>query len=190
MKNLVIFAINLLMLFAWSGPSLAQAVTQAVEEIYVLRSWRESRGAPTEFCAEARTRVGPARVEDYFTLRSTATRASDGLITDANVQTVGRLHACFGPTSDPDVSSFYTEGNIGAVTFTGRGECRAVRRDYPEPGLYFMRCSLELSGLPSGYTGGQLTSNTINSRSNIGEKTDPPGYTQASIATVRLWKRR
>jgi hypothetical protein len=172
------------------GSSLGQVVGDRVEEIYVVRSMRESRGAPTEFCGEDRTRVGKPGSEDQFTLQSIAIRGSDGLMVNANVQTVGRLHACFGPTSDPAVSSFYTEGSLGAVTFTGRGECRTVKRDYPEPGLRFQRCSLELSDLPKGYLGGQLTSNTINSRKNLGDKSDPPGYTQASIATVRLWKQR
>jgi hypothetical protein len=61
---------------------------------------------------------------------------------------------------------------------------------YSVVGLRVQRCFLELSDLPSGYVGGQLTSNTINSRKNLRDKSDPPGYTQASIATVRLWKRR
>ncbi len=160
------------------------------EEIYVVCSIRESRGTPTEFCGEERTSVGTARVEDQFTLQSIAVRDSDGSIINANVKTVGRLHACFGPTSDPAVSSFYAEGALGTVTFTGRGECRTAKRDYPEPGLRVQRCFLELSDLPSGYAGGQMTTNTINSRKDLGDKTDPPGYTQASIATVRLWKRR
>jgi len=176
-------------LFAF-GSSLGQVAGDHVEQIYVVRSLRESRGAPTEFCGEERTRVGKARVEDQFTVQSIAIRGSDGLIIDANVRTVGRLHACFGPTSDPAVSSFYAEGALGSVTFTGRGECRTAKADYPEPGLRVQRCFLDLSDLPSGYVGGQLTSNTINSRKNLGDKSDPPGYTQASIATVRLWKRR
>lgn len=191
MKKLSILAIlvSFVNLFAL-GSSFGQVAGDLVEEIYVVRSLRESRGAPTDFFGEDRTRVGKARVEDQFTFQSTAVRGSDGLIIDANVRTVGRLHACFGATSDPAVSSFYAEGALGAVTFTGRGECRTAKRDYPEPGLVVQRCFLELSDLPSGYVGGQLTTNTINSRKNLGDKSDPPGYTQASIATVRLWKRR
>jgi len=79
---------------------------------------------------------------------------------------------------------------LHTVTFTGRGECRLAKRDYPEPGIVVVRCFLELSDLPSGYVGGQLTTNTITSRIRLGDKSDPPGYTQPSIATVRLWRRR
>lgn len=172
------------------GSSFGQVAGDRVEEIYVVRSMLESRGAPTEFCGEDRTRLGKAQVEDQYTFRSTAIRGSDGLMIDANVQTVGRLRACFGATSDPALSSFYAEGALGAVTFTGRGECRTAKRDYPEPGIVVVRCFLELSDLPSGYVGGQLTTNTITSRIRLGDKSDPPGYTQPSIATVRLWKHR
>jgi hypothetical protein len=161
-----------------------------VEDIYVARSMRESRVTPTAFCAEARTGFGTSRFEDRYTFRSTATRGSDGLMIDTNVQTIGSLHACFGSTPDPMLTTFYAEGTLGTVTFTGRGECRAAKRDYPEPGITVLRCFLELSDLPSGYVGGQLTTNSVGSRNVLGEQTDPAGYTQPSIATVRLWKRR
>lgn len=38
------------------------------------------------------------------------------------------------------------------------------------------------------YVGGLLTTNTLTSRAAFGGDSDPPGYTQASIATIRLWK--
>jgi len=50
------------------------------------------------------------------------------------------------------------------------------------------RCYLELRDLPTGYVGGQLTTNTVVSRQGIGESSDPPGYVQPSIATIRLWR--
>lgn len=175
---------------AFQGPPSGRASDGRVEDIYVARSMRESRVTPTEFCAEARIGLSSARFEDQFAFRSTATRGSDGLMVDTNVQTVGRLHACFGSTPDPTISSFYAEGVLGAVTFTGRGECLAAKQDYPEPGMVVARCFLELRDLPNGYVGGQLTTNTMFSRNVLGENTDPPGYTQASIATIRLWKRR
>ena len=98
--------------------------------------------------------------------------------------------ACFGSTSDPALRSFYAEGVLATVMFTGRGECRTAKEDYPEPGMRVVRCFLELRDLPSGYVGGHLTTNTMGSRNEPGEETDPPGYTQPSIATIRLWKRR
>ena len=175
---------------AFSGSPSDQVGDGRVEDIYVARSVRESRTPPSEFCGEARTGSPSARVEDQYTFRSTATRGSDGLMIDAGVKTIGRLHACFGSTPDPAVFSFYAEGVLGTVTFTGRGECRTTKQNYPESGMVVQRCFLELSSLPEGYVGGQLTTNTIQSRNLLGDKTDPPGYTQASIAIVRLWKRR
>jgi hypothetical protein len=51
------------------------------------------------------------------------------------------------------------------------------------------RCFLLLDNLSHGYLGGHLTANTINSRQVLGGTTDPKGYVQSSIATVRLWRR-
>jgi hypothetical protein len=175
---------------AFQGVRPDRASDGRVEEIYVARSMRESRVTPTEFCARAKTGFDGARIEDQYTFRSTATRASDGLMVDMNVDTIGHLHACFGLTSDPTTGNFYAEGILGTVTFTGIGECRTVKQDYPEPGMVIQRCFLELRDLPKEYVGGQLTTNSMNSRNVIGETTDPPGYTQSSIATVRLWRRR
>ena len=90
----------------------------------------------------------------------------------------------------PLTSNFYAEGALGDVSFTGRGECRTAKQDYPEPGVTVYRCFLELRDLPREYQGGQLTTNTVVSRQGIGELSDPPGYVQPSIATVRLWKKR
>jgi len=172
--------------------SQQQAAVQGghVEDIYIARSLRQSRGAPTAYCAEQRVGFGGSTFEDQYTFQSTTTRPSDGLLTNANVGTIGRLHACLGSTADPLTSNFYAEGVLGGASFTGSGECRAARQDYPEPGVTVYRCFLELRGLPSGYVGGQLTTNTVVSRQAIGEASDPPGYVQPSIATVRLWRRR
>jgi hypothetical protein len=65
-----------------------------------------------------------------------------------------------------------------------------ARQDFPEQGLRLFRCFLDLSGLPEQYVGGHLTTNTVGSKQNIGAVSEPPGYVQPSIATVRLWKKR
>jgi hypothetical protein len=160
-----------------------------IESIYIARSMRESRIAPTAFCAQTRIGFDRATFEDQYTFRSTATRSADGLMVDTNVNTIGRLHACFGSTSDATLN-FYAEGVLGDVPFTGTGDCRAFKPDFPETGITVYRCFLELRDLPNGYVGGQLTTNSVVSRNAIGEQSDPPGYTQPSIATVRLWRRR
>jgi hypothetical protein len=79
---------------------------------------------------------------------------------------------------------------LGAIAFRGRGECLALGIDVPEAGLFPVRCQLLLSDLPAPYVGGLLTTNTITSKAPFGGETDPSGYTQASIATIRLWKTR
>ena len=175
---------------AFQGLTSDSASDGRVEAIYIARSMRESRIPLTEFCARTKIGFGSATLEDQYTFRSTATRAADGLMVDANVNTIGRLHACFGSTSDPTTVNFYAEGVLGGVPFTGSGDCRALKQDFPEPGIAVYRCFLELRDLPNRYVGGQLTTNTVVSRNTIGDKSDPPGYTQPSIATVRLWKRR
>jgi len=112
------------------------------------------------------------------------------MVTDPNVRTVGTLRACFGPTDDPALFNFYAEGTLGKVSFQGRGECRTPKGDYPEPGVYIHRCFLDIANLPAGYIGGHLTTNTVTSKQSIGLTSDPPGYVQPSIATIRLWRQR
>jgi hypothetical protein len=166
------------------------AATRHVEDIYIARSLRESTAAPTDFCAKSRTGFAATVREDRFTFRSTATRASDGLMVNTNVRIIGRLHACFGSTGDPALMHFYAEGTLGTVSFTGRGDCAYGKADYPEAGITGVRCFLALSDLPAQYIGGVLTTNSVLSRSVLGGTSDPTGYTQPSIATIRLWKRR
>jgi hypothetical protein len=160
-----------------------------VEEIYIARSVRESRVEPTEFCAQAKTGF-KSTIEHQYTFRSTATRASDGRILDANVKTIGSIHACFGPTANPTISTFFGDLRLGALQFKGIGECNQAKSDFPERGINVFNCFLDLSGLPPEYVGGLLTTNTVASLKNLGTETDPGGYTQSSIATIRLWKKR
>jgi hypothetical protein len=160
-----------------------------VEEIYSARSVRESRVAPTEFCAQAKTGFNSAS-EDQFTFRSTATRAYDGRMLDTNVKTIGSIHACFGQTTNPAIINFYGDIRLGRTAFKGIGECRRMKSDFPERGLNVFNCFLDLSGLPGQYVGGLLTTNSITSLKSLGTETDPRGYTQSSIATIRLWKKR
>ena len=167
----------------------AQDARDSVEDIYVVRSVRLSRVTPTAFCAAKR--VGfDSQNDDQYSFKAVATRAADGTITNAAGPEAGRAHACFGPTSDPSILNFYAEGSLGTVTFTGRGQCRLLRADVPEPGINRATCFLELANLPAFYIGGLLTSNTILSRQLNGETSDPRGYVQASIATIRLWRKR
>lgn len=161
-----------------------------VEELYVARSVRESRIKPTEFCAEARTGFPNSIYEDRYTFRSISGRSTDGRIVDRNVKTIGNGHACFGQTADPKLLNFYAEIVLGRSTFAGIGACRLMRHDFPEQGLTANNCFLDISRIPPPYVGGLLTTNTMVSLNTLGLDSEPCGYTQSSIATLRLWKKR
>jgi hypothetical protein len=161
-----------------------------IEEIYIARSLRESRDKPTEWCSKSRAGFEDVTSEDHYTFRSIAVRPSDGRLVDDNLRMIGRLRACFGSTNNPQLQNFYAEGVIGNVAFKGLGECLASTADYPESGITRSRCFMHLDGLPMEYIGGELTTNSIRSRNVVGDLSDPPGYTQPSIATIRLWRRR
>jgi hypothetical protein len=175
-----------------SSPITAQSPRPdaAVEDIVIVRSLRLSRITPTDFCAPSRTGFSEATAEDRHEFKAVATDAASGKITNASGARVGTLHSCLSPTSDPLIASFYAEGEVGGISLVGRGQCRTTKRDFPETGISLFTCQLDLTGLPSAYVGGQLTTNTLVSRTMLGAETDPSGYMQMSIATVRLWKKR
>ena len=160
-----------------------------VEEIYIVRSVRESRIAPTPFCDRAKTGF-EAFAEDRFTFRSTTTSATDGRMTDADVKEVGSGRGCLGQNADHSVLGFYLETTLDSTVLKGIGDCRRGRSDFPERGITEWHCYLELSDPAGQYVGGQLASSTIASLTPVGRATDPPGYTQPSIATIRLWRKR
>ncbi len=111
-----------------------------------------------------------------------------GRVVDTKASRVAELRGCFGATEDRARQHFYAEIQLGSLAFRGNGECLALATNFPEAALFPVRCQLVLSGLPAPYVGGLLTTNTLTSQAPFGGDTDPPGYTQASIATVRLWK--
>jgi len=163
---------------------------QSLEDIVILRSLLMVRTQPTEFCAPARTGFAAATSEDQYEFKAVATEAASGMVTNAGGVRAGRLHACFSPTPDSLIIAFYAEGEVGGVNLVGRGQCRTTKRDFPEAGVVLRTCHLDLTTASPAYNGGQLTTNTLISRATLGDETDPPGYTQQSIATVRLWKKR
>jgi hypothetical protein len=164
----------------------------ALEEIYVLRSIREQQAPTADGCAASRAGFEPfpTDAERFFSFWSVRSRAEDGRVVDAKQARVAELRGCFGPTEDRARQNFFAEIELGAISFRGRGECLALGIDVPEAGLFPVRCQLLLSGLPAPFVGGLLTTNTITSNALFGGDTDPPGYTQASMATIRLWKAR
>jgi len=190
---LVLVALAACSLSAQDAQKTQPSASPQVEEIYVLRSVPEALiTPPTGFCAQERIGFGGTRGEGRFTFRSTATQAADGRMSNMNVKTIGSIHVCSGaPTTDPDIDNWYAEGALGNMPFKGIGKCFVRKHDFPERGVLAFTCFLDLSGLSSGYVGGLLTTNSIFLTSlTLGLESDPSGYTQNSIATIRLWRKR
>jgi hypothetical protein len=179
------------LLSAGAAPSAKAAprAKAALEEIYILRSIRERHEPSAGWCSSTKTGFGPfpADAERFYSFWSVRL-GPDGRIFETKDRRVAELRGCFGATSEPARQNFYAEIKLGSLSLRGNGECLALKIDFPEAGLFPVRCQLVLSGLPAPYAGGLLTTNTITSRAAFGGDTDPPGYTQASIATIRLWK--
>jgi hypothetical protein len=188
-SSLVLQAVALLVMVA--GPALAQgdARAGAKEDIYLLRSIREPQAAEAAWCSSDRTGFDPfpTDAERFFSFWSVQSRAEDGKVTEAQAGRVAELRGCFGPTAERARQNFYAEIRLGTLLVQGRGECLALALDFPEQGLFPVRCQLVL-GRAGPYAGGLLTTNTLTSRAPFGSVTEPPGYAQASIATIRLWK--
>lgn len=170
----------------------ASAPTSVLEDIYVLRSIREQHTPTPHYCARSRTGFEPfpTDAERFFSFWSVRSRPEDGRVVDVKHARVAELRACFGPTNERARQSFYAEVRLGTISFRGHGECLALMTDSPETGLFPVRCQLILSGLPAPFVGGLLTTNTVTSNAPFGGDSEPPGYTQASIATIRLWRAR
>lgn len=185
------FGMTVLMLVM--GPAVAQdqAREGVKEDIYLLRSIREPRPVDPTWCNSERIGFDPfpSDAERFFSFWSMQSRAEDGKIVEARSGRVAELRGCFGATAERARQNFYAEIQLGQLRLQGRGECLALALDFPEPGLFPVRCQLVL-GEAGPYVGGLLTTNTLTSKAPYGGVTEPPGYAQASIATLRLWKAR
>ena len=191
----LLVALSAAILIAGCATSSAPVTAPSVngpEEIYILRSIREPHESAADACPASTIGFEPfARdAERFFSFWSVRSRTDDGRIIDPKAKRVAELRGCFGATAERPRQNFYAEIKLGSLSFKGIGECLALNVDFPEPGLFPVRCQLVLRELPPPYVGGVLTTNTLTSRAPMGGETDPPGYTQASIATIRLWKRK
>jgi hypothetical protein len=185
----IVGVVTLLPAAAAPSGNTAPRAKAALEEIYVLRSIRERHEPVAGWCSATRTgfepfATDPERFFSFWSLRL----QPDGRVVETKHKRAAELRACFGATNEPARQNFYAEIKLGSMSLRGTGECLALKIDFPEAGLFPVRCQLILSGLLAPYVGGFLTTNTITSRATHGGDTDPPGYTQASIATIRLWK--
>lgn len=189
LKRIANCCVVLLGLSAVCGQNASVRNAPEKEEIYILRSVRTSRISPTNYCAQSRTGFSAPLYESQFVFHTVTTDSSHGTVLNAFGEKTGAAHACFGKTVDSAVLNFYAEGEIAGLHFTGGGKCTTLKKDFPESGLTVVTCFLQLGDLKDPHVGGLLTSNTIFSRTLTGETSDPAGYVQSSIATVRLWRK-
>jgi hypothetical protein len=188
-----IVGVVMVMLTSATPPGSAAAQpAAALEDIYILRSIREPHQPADGWCSSAKTGFEPLPkdAERFYSFWSLQVQPEDGRVVQTKEKRVAELRGCFGATADLPRQNFYAEIKLGSMSFRGNGECLALKINFPEAGLFPVRCQLVLSGLPAPYVGGLLTTNTLTSKAAFGGDTDPPGYTQASIATIRLWKSR
>lgn len=170
--------------------SAASQAVASLEEIYVLRSIAERAEPIADACSAEKIGFEPFRTagERFFSFWSMRTDPANGHVVEPQDQRTAQLRGCFGPGEEPARQRFHARIELGSSSFRGDGECRAVQIDFPQAGLFPVHCWLVLSELPAPYVGGLLTTNTLKTKSAFGGVSDPPGYTQASIATIRLWK--
>jgi len=171
-----------------ASSSSGAPATESPEDIYVLRSIRERAQPVANWCSPTKIGFEPFSVDAERSFSFWSVRSEGGKVVDAKSGRVAELRGCFGATPEPARQNFYAEIKLGSLSFHGTGECLALAVDFPEPGLFPVRCQLVLSGLPVPYVGGVLTTNTLTSKAAFSAESNPPGYTQASIATIRLWK--
>lgn len=178
-----------------------QAANAGVESIFVVRSIRTVRYGgpsgqaplPTDFCNSGRgfDNLGS---DDHYTFSSIEIDANSGLMRDGEKKTVGWVRACFSTiTTAPDGSKslkMWGLGELAGVQVEGPGACDVLSA--VEPSVTPARCWFEMKALPNtgGFARALLTTNTVFSKNVFGNVSDPPGYTQSSIATVRLWRHR
>jgi hypothetical protein len=105
-----------------------------VEEIYIARSLREARVAPTDFCGEAKTGF-KSSIEDRYSFRAIVIEGLDGRMTNANVKEIGSGHGFLGQIGDTGNYNFYLELRLGKTVLQGSVTAGQRRPTIPNPGL-------------------------------------------------------
>lgn len=164
-------------------------VRSGAEEIYVFRTTRARRieGA-TPACAAA---PFASANEDFYDLWSMKLRDVDARIIDSHRKAVGGFTACFGQALPGQPLKMYASGKVGALPWTGIGECQVMKSTTPVRTIVPFNCVLDLGGLPADYIGGFGASSTL--ATNLGRDADPtahvPGYLSTSVVIIRVWRK-
>lgn len=173
------------------------------EDVFVYRVVRVTRASVGSECAGAGFRVSGQGNYEFTAL---SVRDTSGEVTFEVKQKVGESLGCFGPRSDSAPMPFYSRLNINGIKAVGRGECATRYEDFPEPHVIIQDCWLKLENLSAGYVGGFVTMNSLATTGGApntaaardctggpcgrGYESNPPGYFQTSVATMRVWRQR
>lgn len=167
----------------------AHEVTGGKEEVHVFRTSRTQRvRGSTELC-----RAAPFEsvAEDHYALASFTTDSATSRIDDSHVLPVGEFRACFGAAVTGQPIAMYARGRVGALEWSGRGECSGMPSQPPDRRVVAFNCNLTLDGLPPEYVGGWATSSTLQPVLGADAAADAKveGYLSTSVVVMRVWRR-
>jgi hypothetical protein len=163
-------------------------VKAGVEEIYVFRTTRtdQKRGATPACAAAPFTSVN----EQDFDLWSIDVRGADSRVVNTHKSGVGGFAACFAAPARDHSLQMYAQGAVAEIRWIGVGECVVPQAQPPVRTVVEYTCRLDLTGLPSRYSGGFGVSSTLATLLRDEPPTaHVPGYVSTSIVVIRLWKR-
>lgn len=115
-----------------------------------------------DFCATAPFAVNVRLNASEWSVR---TRASDGRIVNDDARRIGTALACAQLTNfafPPGLQqNFYARFELPDGTYTALGTCTLISNNVPVAGLVLAGCTLRLTEMPAGVTGGAAVSLSV-----------------------------
>jgi hypothetical protein len=115
---------------------------------------------------------------------SIATRASDGMVVQEQLQQVGIVSTCLRltfPIVEGTTVPFYALFELGGDSYTASGACRATSNGVPRSGVVLAGCALRLLTGPEGFVGGIATSASVLTLGQVA------GFQTGSFWTLRVY---
>jgi hypothetical protein len=115
---------------------------------------------------------------------SLATRASDGMVVNEQIRSVGSVSTCARltfPIVEGDTAPTFARIELGGDTYTASGRCRATSNGVPQAGVLLAGCALRLQTGPPGFVGGIATSASVVTLGAV------PGFQTGSFWTMRAY---
>lgn len=115
---------------------------------------------------------------------SIATRGSDGMVVEEQIQPVGDVRACAQvtfPLVEGSTAPFYARFDLAHGTYTANGSCRVTSNGVPQAGVVLAGCALRVQMGPEGFVGGVAASASVLTLGTI------PGFATGSFWTLRIY---